>query len=108
MKKFEELGKKLESYRKQRHESITFVADAINIDRTYISKLENGHERPSPEVLNRLISHYSLSGFEATGLWTLAGYREGMVAIERKEVNNMNIVNGSQLNKPSQTADIQI
>lgn len=108
MKKFIDLGKKLEEHRKSQHESITFVANSIKIDRTYISKLENGHERPSQEVLNKLISHYSLTGVEATRLWTLAGYREGMVAMERKEVNYMNGQNGSQLVKGSQTVDLQI
>lgn len=107
MKKYIELGKRLREHRKNHQESIIDVSDSINIDKTYISKLENGHERPSKEVLNKLISHYSLSSFEAIDLWSLAGYREGLVATERKEVNYMNNVD-SKLSKFPTSGEFQI
>jgi transcriptional regulator with XRE-family HTH domain len=83
-------GNKLREYRQKIQESITQVGSAVGIDRSHLSKLENGHERPSKQVLLLLIRHFSLSQFEASELWNLAGYPAGLVAFEdlRKEVKN--------------------
>ena len=86
MKRFEDLALKLREHRQRKKESITVVADVIGVDRTYLSKLENGHERPSIEILNNLVRHYSLSENEANDLFLAAGYRSGVV-ISRKEEN---------------------
>jgi transcriptional regulator with XRE-family HTH domain len=79
MKRYEKLGQMLHQLRVKNSESITAIANAIGIDRSHLSKLENGHERPSIEVLNNLIRHYSLSRDEASHLSSLSGYRQGLV-----------------------------
>lgn len=87
-RRFIEFGTRLQKYRSLKNESITDVANAVEIDRSHLSKLENGHERPSLDVLNRLVSHFSLSRVEATELSNLAGFGgESQVVIEtgRKE-----------------------
>ena len=80
-----EFGKKIKSYREEKGRSITEVAEAIGVDRTYISKLENGHERPSILILNRLTDYYSLSGEETSKLFENAGYIGGTVNLEKRE-----------------------
>ena len=103
---FEGFATKMRLYRQRKNESITQVGQAVGIDRTHLSKLENGHERPSKQVLLRLIRHYSLSISEASELWNLAGYPTGLVAFEEeiteKEVRN-NMDNKQQQNISGET-----
>lgn len=104
-KTFQQLGEKLQEFRSRGHESITDVANAIEIDRSHLSKLENGHERPSLDVLHRLISHYSLSRVEAIELSTYAGYEgRDLVVTEkgRKEVVKMTDQNAPTEQKADQ------
>ena len=79
MRRYEGLGKELRALRSKSLLNITVAAKAIGIDRSHLSKLENGHERPSIEVLNNIIRHYSLSRDEASHLSSLAGFRQGLV-----------------------------
>lgn len=95
---YKKFGQILRAYRLRRNLNITSVGEAISINRTYLSKLENGHERPSIDVLNRLVHHYSLSENEASDLFLLAGYKSGVVILNRREVIN----NMDKLNKPEQ------
>lgn len=93
-KNFSEFGQKLKSLRIKKGSSITMVAKVIGINRTHLSKLENGHERPSMQVLNNLINHFSLLREEALELANLAGYTgQGMIVTEpelkREGVNPM-------------------
>lgn len=112
MRKYFEFGQKIKAYRETKGESITKVAVAINKDRTYISKLENGHERPSELVLNRLISHFSLSTAEAAELSVLSGYKGSSVVVdkkERKEVTEMADINAPTGEKlPENAKQIQV
>lgn len=87
MKKFEILGKKLKEYRTSRNESITEVAAALKRDRTHLSKIENGHEKPSIQILNLLIDHFSLTKAESIQLFYLAGYNgRGLVQVSDKNI----------------------
>lgn len=94
MKKYEEFGLKLKFYRSRHQESISQVAEAIDVDRTYLSKLENGHERPTEAMINLLTNHFALSIVEALELSLAAGYTGRTIAGETKEVN---------MNDPNQT-----
>lgn len=66
-------GLRLRGYRSSTGQSLQDVAVSIGIDRTYLSKLENGLSRPSVEVLTSLVRHFSLSGIEAMELAALVG-----------------------------------
>jgi transcriptional regulator with XRE-family HTH domain len=90
---FREFGKQLQKYRHQRGTSITHVAQSIGVDRSYLSKLEHGHERPSITILNSLIHYYALSYKKAFILSCLIGYSgKGLMLVKayREEVNKMN------------------
>lgn len=91
MRRYEGLGKELRALRSKSLLNITVAAKAIGIDRSHLSKLENGHERPSIEVLNNIIRHYSLSRDEAFHLSTLAGYRQGLVVEEQGGKGGINM-----------------
>lgn len=48
-------GEKLKKLRQQRELSQPDLAEAAQIEQSYLSKLENGRSLPSPDVLNRLM-----------------------------------------------------
>lgn len=109
-----ELGKKIKSYRLLQKENITEASKAMGINRTYLSKLENGHIKPSLEVLNVLIKHYSLSPKESSLLSTLAGHgggglimdnfkRREVPKVEEKTIANPNVSSGVQVNVSDKT-----
>lgn len=109
--KFKDFGIKLQQLRDKKGESVTAASKAIGIDRTHLSKLENGHERPSFEALNSIISHYSLSGVEALELSALAGYKgEGLMAHEEgsEEVKSMQQQNVPDTGSPLPPGGVQI
>ncbi len=76
------LGTKLKAIRISKKLNATNVAKTVGINRSYLSKIENGHEKPSMELLEKLIRHYALSVVEATELSMLAGYRSESVAAQ--------------------------
>lgn len=80
---------KIRQYRETLGQSITDVANSIGVDRSYLSKLENGHEKPSLSVLSLLIRHFSLSEVEAIELSKLIGNMSGgsiFLNYKKKEV----------------------
>lgn len=90
MKPYLELGKRLKKHRIRINETITESAQAVNMDRTNLSKIENGFSRPSLEALNSLMSHYSISGLEAVELSKIAGYEVNITTmLDKKEVVNV-------------------
>ena len=52
------LGEKLRSLRWEKGVSIKKLAPLVEVDHTYLSKLENDHLTPSPQVIDRLASYY--------------------------------------------------
>lgn len=85
MKLFKEFGKQIKQLRSSRKENITEAAQAVGIDRSYLSKLESGKLQPSKKIVNLLISHYSLSGAEAQILFSWGGYNYQSVISSRTD-----------------------
>lgn len=50
------------------------VSGAVEIEEKVLSRIEDGHIRPSEDILMLLISHFNMQDDEAAGLWQLAGY----------------------------------
>lgn len=71
---FATLGQKLKTIRQKLHESVAEVSGAVEIDEQMLQRIEQGHERPSEDILMLLISHFGMKDDEAAGLWQLAGY----------------------------------
>lgn len=76
------LGKKLKKLRTTQEKSLTEVAEALSIDRTYISKIESGQRKPSLQILNSLINFYKISSYsEFNEYLSLAAYPSIATAI---------------------------
>lgn len=71
---FTQLGDTLKAIRERRKESVAEVSGAVEIDEQTLLKIEQGHLRPSEDILMLLISHFGMHEDEAAGLWQLAGY----------------------------------
>ncbi len=106
MKNYKKLGKKLNSLRKKRRLTITKIADVVGVDRSHISKIESGYDRPSEGLLAKIVNFLDLSLEDTRELINLAGYPKGIImkaqrvnsevtsethniSNSRKEVNNM-------------------
>jgi transcriptional regulator with XRE-family HTH domain len=73
---FKHLGERLKTLRQQLHETVADVSGAVEIEEKILSRIEEGHERPSEDILMLLISHFNMQDDEAAGLWQLAGYEQ--------------------------------
>jgi len=71
---FRTLGTHLKYLREQLKESLAEVSGAVEIDEAALSRIEQGLERPSEDILMLLINHYNMQDQEAVQLWELAGY----------------------------------
>src|SRR6266496_4861778 len=109
VRKYQNLGLSLRLARLRAGEAVQDIADLLNVDRTMISKFENGHERPNERALNQLISHFSLSNNEALNLWGQAGYKSGLVfAQPRKDSNTMQQQNPLAQMLPAQPGNMNL
>lgn len=75
--KYQSLGHRLKEIREKAGESITATSKSIGVDRSYLSRIEAGHTRPSRRTLKSLISHFLVEGMEAINLYSLASYEMG-------------------------------
>lgn len=98
---FKELGKKLTFYRKLKYGDLGIkqVAPILGIKYSYLSKLENGLQRPSIKVLNQIVYKYEVEAEEKMKLFALAGYiRGGVINVDEKNVSNKEQVIQNPLN----------
>lgn len=70
------LGDELAKIRGRMQESLAEVSGAVEIDNDTLNSFEQGAKRPSEDILDLLISHFSVKEEEASRLWKLAGYDE--------------------------------
>lgn len=71
---FKHLGERLKTIRQKLHESVAEVSGAVEIDEQKLQRIEQGHERPTEDILMLLINHFGVQDEDATALWQLAGY----------------------------------
>jgi transcriptional regulator with XRE-family HTH domain len=71
---FKTLGEKLKTIRQKLHESVSEVSGAVEIEEQLLSRIEQGQERPSEDILLLLINHFGMQDDDAAKLWQLAGY----------------------------------
>lgn len=89
MPPYQKFGKALHALRQQFHVSRQEFCGALEINDTYLEKLETGFERPSEEIIEQVISHFSLDGVIADNLWLFAGYP--VERIEDMSVNTIHV-----------------
>ncbi|HUC90179.1 MAG TPA: helix-turn-helix transcriptional regulator [Patescibacteria group bacterium] len=71
---YEKLGERLKSIRQTKHESVSEVSGAVEIDDQELQLIEQGSTRPSEDILLLLINHFNVHDDDANTLWRLAGY----------------------------------
>lgn len=106
MKRYEQLGQTLQTLRKDQGTTLAQVANSVGIDNTHLSKLENGHERPSEEVFLKLIGHFSISRDQAVKLWHQAGYADAGLVLNEKGERSSETMGKVEDNTPKQVDNI--
>lgn len=71
---FKQLGERLKTIRQKLHESVAEVSGAVEIEERDLTRIEQGQERPSEDILLLLINHFGIQDDDAASLWTMAGY----------------------------------
>lgn len=94
MKNYKDSGEKIKFLRLSHNKNLTDLSEAIQVDKSYLSKIENGLIRPSSNIISKLGRYFSLSPLEINDLMQLAGYgstskKEGIlkdsISFEEKE-----------------------
>ncbi len=85
-KPYQKLGQELVNIRTRMQESQAEVSGAVEIETETLTLFEQGYERPSEDILDLLISHFSIKDQEATRLWKLAGYDDQKGAAPAEDV----------------------
>lgn len=90
-----QLGSVLRQHRLKEGVNISTVAVAIGVDRSYLSKIEHGHETPPPSLLNRIINYFHLDQQTALEITKAAGYGyQNVVHFSfREEHNGKEVIN---------------
>lgn len=84
-KPYKSLGNALARLRNRMQESLAEVSGAVEIDIERLELFERGHERPTEDILELLISHFSIKEDEESDLWKLAGYNGAKPNAEAEE-----------------------
>jgi transcriptional regulator with XRE-family HTH domain len=71
---YETLGNQLKRLREDSRESLAEVSGAVEIEEKMLTRIEDGRDRPSEDILLLLISHFAVEDDKAAELWELAGY----------------------------------
>lgn len=111
---FLNFGERIRKYRMQKGENITQAAQALELDRTYLSRLENGHLQPARKLLEKICNYYSITEDEASEVFTLAGYpgkdivmrtknREEVNQMEENQITGVKSDRGIEINVPGNT-----
>ena len=85
-RKFKEFGQRLRFYRKQKGETIKGLAKSLGVNRTYLSRIENGHEKTSEDLFDKIINHFSLNDkpIEIANFALLIGYKPSVFVNNQK------------------------
>lgn len=93
---FKMLGNHLKYLREQLKESLMEVSGAVEIATDDLQRIEQGHDRPTEDILLLLIQHYNMQDQDAVQLWDLAGYDSDSPHKGKLEANTAAMMHNKQ------------
>lgn len=81
MQDLKKLGDLVREERVKNNLSLAGLSRRLKVDRTLISKVENGRYNPTPGFLQKIIEVFSLDSARANLLWDLSGRPSGPVLV---------------------------
>jgi transcriptional regulator with XRE-family HTH domain len=75
-------GSEIRVIRQAAGETLAQTAAAIRIDRSHLTKIELGQDRPSERIVQALLTHFAVSRAVTARLWALSGMSSELVAAE--------------------------
>lgn len=98
-------GGKLKRYRiRAGYENLQKAADALGVDRSYLSKLEAGLSNPSSRFFNEMAALYRLTPEETFDLINLIGFRKEVITVAEQKQGEPQF--GPQIAIPQARAEI--
>ena len=79
MKDFKKLGHKVQQARSEMKMSQNKLAAQIGVDKSLLSKVENGHYQPTAIQLQAIIDILGVPGQQALEMWSLSGRPSGPI-----------------------------
>lgn len=109
-KPYQNLGAKIRERRNSLDRAIKEMSVDIGVDRTYLSKVENGQIKPSLGVLDKVIKYLGFEMSDTLDLYKMAGYSGEKVRFEGNDkaeiLHNPN--EGQVTNKDKEAARILV
>lgn len=97
MKNYSAFGDKIKIYREKKAENITQTAKSLDLHRSYLSKLENGHFQPSTGLIDKLADYYNLDKQQISDLYFSAGYGKKGEIMQLQNREGVNRMENSQI-----------
>jgi transcriptional regulator with XRE-family HTH domain len=93
-----EFGKIIKYYRNKNKHTSKHLAARLGITRSYLSRIENGYDKPTKQFVRDIIDIYSLNKKVAIKMWCLAGYEfdssGGLIITEKNRKGVVKMQNG--------------
>lgn len=105
---YSSFGKKIKSFRNKKRESLTQTAKNLQITKSYLSKIENGHIKPNKGMIDKLASYFSLQPILKTELLQLSGFNPEGIVVKLEENNRKEVLSRVDQNVGGKEAEIVI
>lgn len=88
-KRYKELGDFLLQLRKEKFpgKGLKQVAPLLDIEYSYLNKLENGLQKPSLSLLHRIRTEYNLDNQQQQYIFKYSGYGSGVISVDNSKSN---------------------
>jgi transcriptional regulator with XRE-family HTH domain len=105
MKDLNKMGELVRKERVKRKLSLADLSKKIEIDRTLISKIENGHYQPTEPILQRFIEVFSLDNQLAQRIWAFSGRPGGPVTTQTAQRKELQV---QPVTQPAQAPNVTV
>lgn len=112
---YSDFGNKVKSYRIKKGESLSQASKSFGLTKSYLSKIENGHIKPSEALIVKISNYLSLSEEELSELLKLVGLTGegtglsgGGILINQQEDQRKEGLNRVDKNITENTAEVTV
>ncbi|HHU0055813.1 TPA: helix-turn-helix domain-containing protein, partial [Legionella pneumophila] len=82
------LGKQIRKYRLDKEMTLSQMASELEVSSAYLSSIETGKRNMAPDLLEKIISYFTLNKEETENMYELADQSQQSIKIPLGDVNN--------------------
>lgn len=105
---YQDFGRKIQLYRTDKGENVTETAKTLDLNRTYLSKVENGHIKPSKRLIDKMGSYYGLNDKQIEELYKLAGHGGKQNIITETQDKEVKIMDQTPQGTPQEEGAVEV